>query len=262
MYRFTTGLVIAGLVLMFGVTRSSGEPLNPTVSDVNLNTAGGTGALETVTEPANSNTAFGFNALFSNTSGSFNTANGTSALYLNTAGIRNTATGTDALYSNTSGNFNVAMGALALFSNTSGSFNTVNGTSALYLNTTGSRNTATGVHALASNATGASNTAIGYLALVYSTGNKNIALGNGAGAALASGNRNIYLGHPGATSESKTMRLGSEQTKTYIAGVTTAAVTGLIITWSSTPVASLECRSPRPATSETSRRWGRVVRGC
>jgi hypothetical protein len=211
MYRFTTGLVIAGLVLMFGVTRSSGEPLNPTVSDVNLNTAGGTGALETVTEPANSNTAFGFNALFSNTSGSFNT---------------------------------------------------VNGTSALYLNTTGSRNTATGVHALASNATGASNTAIGYLALVYSTGNKNIALGNGAGAALASGNRNIYLGHPGATSESKTMRLGSEQTKTYISGVTTAAVTGLIITWSSTPVASLECRSPRPATSETSRRWGRVVRGC
>ena len=51
-------------------------------------------------------------------------------------------------------------------------------------------------------------------------------MGHGAGAALTSGNKNIYLGHPGAASESKTMRLGSVQTKTFIAGVTTAAVTG------------------------------------
>ena len=40
------------------------------------------------------------------------------------------------------------------------------------------------------------------------------------------GNKNIYLGHPGATSESKTMRLGNAQTKTFIAGVTGVAVTG------------------------------------
>ena len=53
-----------------------------------------------------------------------------------------------------------------------------------------------------------------------------IAVGQGAGAALTGGNKNIYLGHSGASSESKTMRLGSVQTKTFIAGVTTAAVTG------------------------------------
>ena len=70
------------------------------------------------------------------------------------------------------------------------------------------------------------NTALGYQALQNSTGNKNIAVGAEAGAALTSGNKNIYLGHPGAASESRTMRLGSVQTKTFIAGVTTAAVTG------------------------------------
>ena len=39
------GLVIAGLVLMLGVTPSWGGPPNPTASDANGNTAGGTGAL-------------------------------------------------------------------------------------------------------------------------------------------------------------------------------------------------------------------------
>jgi hypothetical protein len=50
--------------MMFGVTPSWGGPPNPTASDVNGNTAGGTGALETVTESAHFNTAFGVNALF------------------------------------------------------------------------------------------------------------------------------------------------------------------------------------------------------
>jgi hypothetical protein len=43
---------------------------------------------------------------------------------------------------------------------------------------------------------------------------------------LLTGNKNIYLGHPGANFDSKTMRLGKAQTKTYIAGVATATVTG------------------------------------
>ena len=38
-----------------------------------------------------------------------------------------------------------------------------------------------------------------------------------------SGNKNIYLGHPGTASESKTMRLGHDQTQTFIAGVATTA---------------------------------------
>ena len=55
-------------------------------------------------------------------------------------------------------------------------------------------------------------------------------MGQGAGSALTSGNRNIYLGHPGVSSESKTMRLGgSGQKTTFIAGVTTTAVTGATV---------------------------------
>ena len=43
------GLVIAGLVFLLGVTPSWGGPPNPTASDANANTAGGTNALLNVT---------------------------------------------------------------------------------------------------------------------------------------------------------------------------------------------------------------------
>src|SRR5207249_4800887 len=59
---------------------------------------------------ADSNTAIGFNALLSNTTGSSNTASGISALGVNTTGSDNTASGTFALGSNTSGAFNTAVG--------------------------------------------------------------------------------------------------------------------------------------------------------
>ena len=54
-------------------------------------------------------------------------------------------------------------------------------------------------------------------------------MGHGPGAALTGGSKNIYLGHPGASTESNIMRLGSNQKKTYIAGVATAAVTGTVL---------------------------------
>jgi trimeric autotransporter adhesin len=138
-----TGLVIAGLVLMFGMTPSWGEPPNPTASDGNFNTAGGTDALEVVGEGAVWNTAFGFNALH-NTSGNSNTATGARALSSNTTGEDNTASGHGALYSNTSGIENTANGTAALGSNTTGYFNTASGARALYGNSTGSFNTAYG----------------------------------------------------------------------------------------------------------------------
>jgi hypothetical protein len=56
-----------------------------------------------------SNTANGFHALFSNTTGSANTATGGSALLVNT-GDFNTATGFSALQNNTTGQLNVALG--------------------------------------------------------------------------------------------------------------------------------------------------------
>src|SRR5262245_62018116 len=91
-------LLIAGFVVMLGVTPTWGGPPNPTASDGNRNTAGGTKALQNVA--GFNNTAFGDNALQSDTTGNNNTANGTDALASNTAGNNNTASGTGALQSN------------------------------------------------------------------------------------------------------------------------------------------------------------------
>src|SRR5207245_7159065 len=65
------------------------------------------------------NTAEGFNALGSLTTGIKNTALGTATLLIDTTGSRNTATGYEALRNNTV-NENTAYGFQALFSNTTG----------------------------------------------------------------------------------------------------------------------------------------------
>ena len=52
-------------------------------------------------------------------------------------GLYNTAYGYQALYNNTTGSNNTANGAGALYNNTTGTYNTANGFSALYVNTTG-----------------------------------------------------------------------------------------------------------------------------
>jgi hypothetical protein len=55
----------------------------------------------------------------------------------------------------------------------------------------------------------------------------NTALGWGAGASLKTGNQNIYLGHPGAASESNTLRLGSNlQKRTFVAGISNTPIIG------------------------------------
>jgi len=266
MNRIVTDLaiVLAGLVLLVNSTPSWGQSIvNPTVSDANRNTAGGTGALPNVVSGEDggfNNTAFGFHALFTNTTGTGNTATGRGALEANTIGGSNTATGEDALFTNDIGNSNTAHGTDALFSNTSGSFNTAIGAEALALNdtgnqntaigfqalqfntgnkntatgddalvqnTTGHHNTASGFAALSTNTTGSKNTAFGTQALSLSTGTKNIGIGYQAGSALTSGSHNIYIGNAGASSESQTIRLGTTQTVTFIAGIATQLVIGL-----------------------------------
>ena len=67
------------------------------------------------------NTASGYAALYSNTTGSSNIANGYRALYSNTTGSNNTASGLQALYSNTTGSGNFG----AAFRNSSGSYTPV-----------------------------------------------------------------------------------------------------------------------------------------
>jgi hypothetical protein len=124
------------------------------------------------------NTATGYDALHSDTTGYYNTADGYEALVFNTIGGYNTASGSTALYSNTSGGYDTATGASALYSNTSGFYNTAVGYEALYSNTTADYNTATGYEALFYNTTGGGNTATGYDALVSnSAGNGNTAYG-------------------------------------------------------------------------------------
>src|SRR5262249_16328225 len=130
---------------------------------------------------------------------------------------------------NTTGSDNVAFGADALSNNTSGNNNTATGTDALFGNTTGNLNTAAGFQALSANAAGLENTAVGAKALKKSTGNKNIGIGYQAGVTVGSGNNNIYIGNAGAGDEFQTIRIGTAQSQTFIAGIGNAGVAGTIV---------------------------------
>jgi hypothetical protein len=156
-----------------------------------------------ICDSTNGNTAFGNFALPSD-GGFNNTAIGFNALLSNTTGIFNTATGSDALSFNT------------------GSYNTANGSLALENNTTGNSNTANGNNALLNNATGNNNTAVGTDALRLNTvGSSNIALGVNAGENILTGSNNIDIGNVGNIGESGAIRIGKvgRQTKTFIAGI-------------------------------------------
>ena len=176
------------------------------------------------------NTAIGSGALYSNTTGNDNTAIGEGVLNQNTSGFGNTATGIEAMLSNTTGSNNTATGNSALNANLTGTFNTANGAGALFKNTIGSNNTATGLSALANNISGSDNTASGFEALLFNrSGNNNIAVGATAGKNINIGSNNIDIGHQGVRDESNTIRIGTQgtQTKTFIAGISDAAIGGM-----------------------------------
>jgi hypothetical protein len=186
------------------------------------NTSYGSGALPNQT--GGSNSAFGFQALNSNTIGSNNTATGAFALQSNTTGFQNTATGYEALNLNTTGYFNTATGFFTLQANTSGAFNTATGPSALADNTTGFYNVANGYAALFSNTSGAGNTAMGPWALgSITTGGENVGIGYAAGYYLPAGvSNNIDIGNEGsATDYNAAIRIGTlgKQQAFYVAGV-------------------------------------------
>ena len=110
-----------------------------------------------------------------------------------------------------------------------GTLNTAVGTDALVFNDTGGENTANGAFALFSNNAGSFNTAIGYQALFNNTtGTGNIALGASAGGQITIGSDNIDIGNPGGA-ESSTIRIGLNQTKTFIAGINGVPVTGTAV---------------------------------
>jgi hypothetical protein len=171
------------------------------------------------------NTAIGTFSLFSVSTGNFNTAVGAGSLDLN-LGDLNTATGAAALLFNTTGTQNTAVGTAALEFNGTGSGNTANGAFALESNT-GDDNTAVGDGALQNNTTGSDNTALGINALnLNTTGGGNIALGNGAGFNLTTGSNNIDIGNVGVTGDFSTIRIGTTQGFTHIAGIFGDTVSG------------------------------------
>jgi hypothetical protein len=215
------------------------------------NTANGSFALWQNTT-GNSNTASGETALQYNTTGTENTASGANALYYNTTGDNNTASGANALYFNISGSQNTADGMYALSSNTTGAYNTAAGSNALFSNTTGQYNIASGAGTLGANTTGNGNTAIGAGALAAnSTGGNNIALGYYAGSSITVGYRNIDIGNVGARLDAGTIRIGtsSEHTATYIAGISSAHVTGSAVYISSTGQLGVLASSERYKTA-------------
>jgi hypothetical protein len=177
---------------------------------------------------AQTNTAYGTNALGHNTTGTDDSAFGFSALFQNTTGSGNTATGWYALYFNTTGYNNTATGIAALEGNGTGIGNTATGVGALANNGKGKTNTATGWQALYFN-TGNDNTAIGAYALQdNSSGVSNIGIGVEAGFYLTTGSNNIEIANQGTAADADTIRIGTEgtQTATYIAGIFNTTVTG------------------------------------
>jgi Chaperone of endosialidase len=188
-----------------------------------FNTATGVSALQNNTTAFN-NTATGFQALFDNTTGGNNTATGLQALTSNSTGGNNTATGFQALFANSSGGFNTADGWQTLANNTTAFSNVGTGFQALLSTTSGSANTGCGSQALTSNTTGGGNTAAGAQALFSNNGSRNIAVGVQAGADLTTGSDNIDIGNRGIVGESSTIRIGTVQTATFIAGISGASV--------------------------------------
>lgn len=215
----------AGLVLLLGGGPSwAAGPPNPTASDANRNTAGGTGALFDNTTGFG-NTAFGDSVLQFNTTGFYNTAFGDGALVFNTTGQQNTAFGRVALVFNATGNGNTASGYNTLVNN-NGSYNTATGASALSMNSTGQQNTASGVNALDSNSTGSNNTAVGMWALSSNTnGSYNTAIGYGADVASGNYTNGTALGSGATLIASNSIVLGNNAVSKIYANVTT--ITGI-----------------------------------
>jgi len=163
---------------------------------------------------ANSNTAVGFGASYTNTSGAENCSFGVQALYTSSTGTQNTAIGKQALYTSTCSyttaigyqagykcsdvaNGQIFVGYQAGYNSTSATKNTIVGISAGYSNVTGIDNTYNGYNA-GYYQTGGTNTGVGSLALIgasgTSTGANNTGLGCQSLNACTTGSNNTAVG--------------------------------------------------------------------
>jgi hypothetical protein len=181
---YNTAVGYQALVSIQGAARSNtavGANAERYLSTATWNIAVGGGALGgTSATPltGNSNTGVGQSALGS--------VQGTATL--------NTAIGFTAGDSTTTGAYNTALGASALYNNTTGSDSAAVGYQALY-SATGSPNTALGYEAGYSLTTGTDNTLVGSQAGYDVTGSHNIILGEDPSGAITSGSSNILIGN-------------------------------------------------------------------
>lgn len=130
---------------------------------------------------------------------------------LTTAAIKDTAVGYQALKTNTSGALNTAVGYDACGGVTSGGQNICVGTNAGLGLTSNTGNIAIGVNTLAVVA-GNSNSALGTGALFATTGGVNSAFGNNSGAQISSGSDNTAVGGSALAGVSGTKTTGSANT--------------------------------------------------
>jgi hypothetical protein len=183
------------------------------------NTATGVAALSSNTT-GNFNTAIGLGALEHSTSADNNTAIGINTLLVNDVGHDNTACGANALQQNAGHSSNTAVGFDALFNSSTGDGNTAVGWSALLNNTSGSGNIAVGAEATKFNTTGSFNVAVGESALLSNTtGDNNTAIGPFAGDNHTTGGGNVYIGFEFGG-------LPIEENHTYIRNINTTSVNG------------------------------------
>jgi hypothetical protein len=92
---------------------------------------------------------------------------------------------------------------------------------------------ASGVQSLFKNTSGFHNTAFGTITLYNNSGHSNTAIGYQAGYNVTTRSNNIEIGSLGTGSDNNTIRLGSTQTATYIAGISGTAMSGADVVVSS-----------------------------
>ncbi len=140
-------------------------------------------------------TFMGYQAGYSST-GSSNTFIGGTAGKTNSTGTLNTFVGDSAGYSNSTGSYSTFVGAKAGNKSTS-NYNTFLGYAAGYENTSASNNVYVGFGSGYKNSTGGYNVAVGMYAAYYQTGGYNSFVGNasGFGSAGSSGTYNSCLGY-------------------------------------------------------------------
>ena len=141
------------------------------------------------------NTAVGYTALASNTTGVGNTAIGFQGQMSGTSGFANTSLGFAALIDNTTSSGNTAIGYQALQKNR-GDNNIAIGTNTMYLALNSTRNIVVGSNALETSANGAAdNIIMGVNSMrVATSASENVAVGNQAGSMFTSETRNTLIG--------------------------------------------------------------------